>query len=356
MTLKREPRSLPLFDFSTSLPVQPVEWLVERFLARGAGTILFGQPGVSKTAHAAHLAACLVAGVPFAELPTIERGLRVLYLDFDGSIEWNMDLFKAAFRGIGREDLHSQLKCYSPNTEACILPGEDTLQSLEALGPDIACTVREHSIDLVICDSLGQMMMGDTNSGQDVALALRAGLNPARTAGAAVLVIDHATKAAATGNGVPTPIGSQQKRAWARVSVALESESYEDHVVTRWSVDKSNAAPFRPFRTRLDFQTAGGRLHQLTLTALGEAGARIRPDQKEGLDRTGQARQAILGALQSGARSRHELGSGSTVDRALKFLVESGQIQRLSHGLYGLSQSGNEVEPSGRPDIESQTW
>lgn len=345
-----------MFDGSTAPHATPVEWLVEKFLARGAGTLLFGQPGVSKTAHVAYLAACLVAGVPFAGLPTIPRGLRILFLDFDASWEWNRELFEAAFRGVGSAAIPQEFIYYSPNTAACVLPGENALQSLEAIGPDIACTVREYRVDLVICDSLGQMMMGDANSGQDVALALRAGLNPARMAGAAVLVVDHATKAAAMGGGVPTPIGSQQKRAWARVSVALERETHADQILTRWSIDKSNAAPFKPFLTRLDFQTVGGRLHQLALTALGEAGARIRSDQKEGLDRMGQARLAILEALQSGSRSRHELGSGGTVDRALKILVESGQILRLSHGLYGLPQSSNEPEPSDRPDIESQTW
>lgn len=345
MTAPREPRVLPVFNGKTAPPVKPVEWLVEKFLARGAGTLLFGQPGVSKTAHTAHLVACLVAGRPFAHLKTNTRGLRVLYLDFDGSWEWNHELFEAAFRGVGIEGVPEAFVYYSPNTEECSIPGEEGgLKSLEAMGPDIAQTVKELGIDLVICDSLGQMMVGDTNNGQEVALALRLGLNPARKAGAAVLVIDHATKAAAGGVGVPTPMGSQQKRAWARVSVALEGEEQDGKPVIRWSVDKSNTAPFEPFLTRLDFMSSGDRLEVLDLDFLGEAGPRAVHRERD--ERAQEAQRDILDALQEGPLPRAKLGGrGGTFDRALKALENSGQVVKLGRGLYGLPEHTPEVSP-----------
>ncbi|WP_019588734.1 AAA family ATPase [Deinococcus apachensis] len=346
MTGPREPRILPVFNGKTAPPVKPVEWLVEKFLARGAGTLLFGQPGVSKTAHTAHLTACLVAGRPFAHLRTVARGLRVLYLDFDGSWEWNHELFEAAFRGVGLEGIPEEFIYYSPNTEECNFPGEETssLKSLEAMGPDIAQTVKELGIDLVVCDSLGQMMVGDTNNGQEVALALRLGLNPARKAGAAVLVIDHATKAAAGGMGVPTPMGSQQKRAWARVSVALEGEEQDGRAVTRWTVDKSNTATFEPFVTHLRFTNRGDRLEELDLECLGEAGPRTA--QRERDERGQEAQRDILDALQDGPQPRAKLGGrGGTFDRALKLLEKSGRVVRLGRGLYGLPEHAPEVSP-----------
>lgn len=346
MIAPREPRALPVFNGRTAPPVKPVEWLVEKFVARGAGTLFFGQPGVSKTAHAAHLTACLVAGRPFAHLKTVTRGLRVLYLDFDGSWEWNHELFEAAFRGVGIEGIPEAFVYYSPNTEECSFPGEEAggLKSLEAMGPDIAQTVKELGIDLVVCDSLGQMMVGDTNNGQEVALALRLGLNPARKAGAAVLVIDHATKAAAGGMGVPTPMGSQQKRAWARVSVALEAEEQDGRVVTRWTVDKSNTATFEPFLTRLVFTNWGDRLEELDLECLGDAGPRA--VQRERDERGQEAQRDILEALQDGPLPRSKLpGKGGTFDRALKALEKSGRVVKLERGRYGLPEHGPELAP-----------
>ncbi|MFD1732561.1 hypothetical protein ACFSC4_18125 [Deinococcus malanensis] len=189
-------------------------------------------------------------------------------------------------------------------------------------------------VDVVVCDSLGQMMVGDTNSGQDVALALRLGLNPARKAGAAVLVIDHATKSAAGGFGVPTPMGSQQKRAWARVSVALERDENEDGLVTRWSVDKSNTAPFEPFLTRTTFTNDGEVLSTVELDFIGEAGPRVPP--RERLDRGAEAQRDILDALQDGPLPRAKLGKGGTFDRALKSLEQTGHVVRLDRGLYAL--------------------
>ena len=331
-----EVRMLPIFNGQNAPPVKPVEWLVEKFLARGAGTLLFGQPGVSKSVHTAHLVACLVAGRRFAHFKTVTRGLRVLYLDFDGSWEWNAELFEAAFRGVGLEGIPEAFVYYSPNTEECAYPDEpDGLKALEELGPSLEATVRGLKIDLVVCDSLGQMMVGDTNSGQEVALALRMGLNPARKAGAAVLVIDHATKGALGGAGIPTPMGSQQKRAWARVSVALEEEDQDGDKLTRWTVDKSNTAKFEPFLTRLHFayDVGGERLHTVALDFMGDAGPRLQ--QRERDERTQEAQRGILDALQDGARPRGELGGkGGTFDRALKELENSGKVVKTARGIY----------------------
>lgn len=347
-------RRLAVFNGHTAPEVKPVEWLVDKFLARGAGTLLFGQPGVSKTVHAAHLVACLVAGQPFAHFKTVTRGLRVLYLDFDGSWEWNRELFLAAFRGVGLDGIPETFVYYSPNTPECAYPDEvDALKTLEDLGPSLEATVRELRIDLVVCDSLGQMMIGDTNSGQDVALALRLGLNPSRKAGAAVLVIDHATKSAAGGIGVPTPIGSQQKRAWARVSVALEREEQDGEKLTRWSVDKSNTAEFEPFLTQLHFayDLSGERLEQVSLDFMGVA--EPRPQQRERDERTQDAQRGILDALRDGARPRGELGGkGGTFDRALSALEQRGAVVKVGRGVYALA--GETISPPHQTPVSGE--
>ncbi|WP_161882821.1 AAA family ATPase [Deinococcus alpinitundrae] len=354
---------LPVLNGPTAPDTAPVEWLIRGLLARGAGTILFGQPGVSKSVHAAYILACLMSGVPFAGLKTTERPLRVLYVDFDSTWQWNREIFMAAFRGVGIEGLPAGFYYYSPNSEECCPDSEaDNLQTLEALGPAIAATVTEFDIDLVICDSLGQMMVGDTNSGQDVALALRLGLNPARKAGAAVLVIDHATKSAAASNGVPTPMGSQQKRAWARVCVVIEKEEGQENVV-RWSIDKTNAKPFRPFLTRLTFVGSDDRLDMLKVEHLGDAGPRKTAQERP--NRHDEVSEEILGILQTGPQPRSRFSEAGTYERALKELEKAGRIVRPKRGQYALLDD-SEAAPSYRPpergvtaepaDMEVRTW
>ena len=337
---------LTVFSGVNAPEVKPIPWIVPGFLARGAGTILFGQPGVSKTAHAAILLAHLWQGSSFAGLPVLEQRLRVLYVDLDGGWDWSSPLFRAAFRGAGLEGLPGELFYYSPLTPECFDVDEATGQgkepgliTLEQQGQRIAATVQALGIDVVIVDSLGQLMAGDMNNAQDVSLALRMGLNPARAAGAAVLVIDHATKAArGPGQSVPTPAGSQQKRAWARVTVALEEEDVDGNRCTRWSVDKSNAAHFAPFLTRLHFQNDFEmQLETLTLELLGDAGERGQPDDKIG--GAFAARQSILSALEDGPKRRKDLGRrGGTLDRAIEEMVKAGEISKNESGLYQLTE------------------
>jgi hypothetical protein len=310
--------------------ITAITWIVNLLLAQGAGTILFGQPGVSKTAHLAILSASLCLAKPFAGIE-IERPYKVLYVDFDGGWNWTGSLFKAAFRGAGLEGLPENFLYWSPLTDECKLPdGEHT--ALEFIGRLIAETVKAENVDVVVVDSLGQGMAGDQNSNQDAAIALRTGLNEARAAGASVLVIDHAAKAARIGGEVvPTPSGAQQKRAWARVTVALEQEGEGDDRLTRWSVDKSNAQHFKPFLTRLQFHNdAAGKLDTLRLELIGEAGARTSPTTSPRDD----AMQNIMQILreEGGEVQRKAFGYNRTVDRALEILTESGVIEKSGYG------------------------
>jgi AAA domain len=272
------------------------------------------------------------------------------YVDFDGGWDWNAPLFYAAFRALGIEGLPDDFAYFSPLTEACRDPENTGLITLENMGGEIAQAVLEHRAEIVVLDSLGQAMAGDPNSGQDVALALRLGLNPAREVGASVLVLDHATKAARiAGAGVPTPAGSQQKRAWARVTVALEAEGENGHGV-RWSIDKTNASPWKPFLTRLEFVSVGDRLDTMTLEFEGEAGERSQPEKAGGEI---VARKTILEALATGPKKRGELPNNGTVQRTLKQLLEAGEIVQLARGVYSLPEIALEPEPDDGPRDEA---
>jgi len=201
--------------------------------------------------------------------------------------------------------------------------------------------VREHQIDLVVIDSLGQFMAGDPNSARDVSIALRAGLGDVRTLGAAVLVIDHTTKSArSNGTTAPTPAGSQQKRAWARVSAVIETAELGGQPVNRWSLDKTNAKGFKPFLTKLDFvEDEDGNLETVTLVHVGadtgRASGRVGNDPVAALE----AREDVLRRLGGGPLRRGDLPKGGSYTRAISDLLESGLIQKgEGHtGAYSLS-------------------
>lgn len=313
--------ALRYFTGDKAPEVKPVDWIVQDLLARGAGTILFGQPGESKTAHAAVLVAQLDQGLDFARQKVLGR-YRTLYADLDSGWSWAGQLFRAAFRGVGIEGLPESFAYWSPLDSE--LEGEALDYSLEFIGPALAAAAKAHRADLVVIDSFGQFMAGDPDKGQDVSIALRTGLNPLRALGAAVLVIDHATKAARVqGASVPTPTGSQQKRAWARFTVALEGVKHEGGRAARWSVDKSNGRHFEPFLTRLRFSNdSGGQLYSLSLERIGEAGPRETAQER--------ACRAVLARLEQGPAMWSELltpaGGKSALSRALKDPAVQSQV------------------------------
>ncbi len=326
---------------------QPVPWIIPGLIARGVPLIVFGQPGSKKTMHTAHLTACLCLGRDFLEFGK-PSACRVLYLDFDVGWTWSADVFRAAFRGLGIEGLPESFAYYSP------LDGDGSEAiALEKIGARILKAVRAHRADVVIVDSLQQAMTGDQNSNQDVSLALRQGLNAARASGAAVIVLDHASKAARNSSSVPTPSGGQQKRAWARVTVALEAVNPDDpnDPDTRISLDKTNAAPWKPLVSRLLTTSREGRLQTLIVDRLGDAGPRTTSTPPKAED---VAREAILAALETRTPVRRaEFPEGGTYDRAFASLCHEQIIERLERGVFRRPLIEPEIEPKTEPNYET---
>jgi hypothetical protein len=351
------PTLLRFFSGADTPPIKAVEWLVRGLLARGAITILAGQPGVSKSVHSFILAGCLCVGRDFAGM-SIGKPHKVLYLDIDGGWTWTAQTLIAAMRGVGLEGLPENFLYWSPLDEVCQFEDEQRT-NLEHLGNVLETTVRNERIDVVIIDSLNQFMEGDSNNNRDVVRALRGGLEGVRRAGAAILILDHTNKSARAGGGefVPMAGGGQQKRAIARVTVTLEEEG--DNV--RWSIDKANAAKFPPFLTHLHFELDScGDPRVIRLELKGEAGARTLPTTLPRDD----ALQNILKILRQtdGEVQRKTFGAGRTVDRALEILTESDVIEKSGYGKYRLKATlplrqtlevGGVAELEGKPKLKT---
>jgi hypothetical protein len=336
------PKLLRFFSGANAPAIKPIEWLVRGLLARGAITLLAGQPGVSKSVHSFILAGSLCLGKDFAGM-NIGRPYKVLYLDIDGGWVWSAQTLMAAMRGVGLEGLPENFLYWSPLDEECQFDDEQSA-SLEHLGSILETTVRSEKVDVVMIDSLNQFMEGDSNNNRDVVRALRGGLEGTRRAGAAILILDHTNKAARAGGGefVPMASGGQQKRAIARITVTLEEEG-ED---VRWSVDKTNTAKFPPFLTHLHFSLDGyGDADVIKLELKGEAGARTLPTT---LPRD-EAIQTIMHILreEGGEVQRKAFGSSGTTNRALEILTESGVIEKSGYGKYRLKATLPLCQPLG---------
>lgn len=320
------------------MPVQPdLEWCVTGLLVCGGGTILAGQPGVSKTIHAVWLATCVALGVDFGQFH-VPRARNVLYLDYDSSYAQMRLLFEAVSRAMGYQGIPDNIHFHFPGDPNCLFEdGSSPPMALGDLGEYIAATVEKYDIGLVIVDSLMQAMTGDPSSAPDAKTALRQGLSPAMHRNVAVLAIDHTTKAMIGHPTVPTPFGSQAKRAWYRFSAILEAEEVNGKERIRWSVDKSNFRKFPAFWTEIDFQDDNGQLSEVTVRFIGNATSRTAQNIQNSSDTA--AKKEILRLLtQSSQLERKRIPKGGTYDRALKTLVETNEIIKIRHGVYALSR------------------
>lgn len=344
-------RPLPVINNDT-LPVQPdLEWCAKGLLVRGGGTILAGQPGVSKTIHAVWLAISVALGLDFGHFH-VPKARNVLYLDYDSSYAQMRPLFEAVSRGMGYQGIPDNIHFHFPGDPNCMFEdGTSPPTSLGDLGEYIAATVEKYDIGLVIVDSLMQAMMGDPSSATDAKTALRQGLSPAMHRNVAVLAIDHTTKAMIGHPTVPTPFGSQLKRAWSRISIILESEEVSGQERIRWSIDKSNFAKFPSFWTAPDFQNEDGQLVEVKIEFFGTATPRAIQRIKN--TRDSAAQEEILRLLaESSQVERKCIPRGGTYDRALKTLVETSKITKISHGVYALPDmlDTEQVDHTTTPD------
>lgn len=328
--------ALPVIN-NDSLPVQPnLEWCVSGLLVLGGSTILAGQPGVSKTVHAVWLAMCVALGMDFGHFH-VPKARNVLYLDYDSSYAQMRPLFEAVSRAMGYQGIPDNIHFHFPGDPNCMFEdGSSPPMALGDLGEYIAATVEKYDIGLVVVDSLMQAITGDPSSAPDAKVALQQGLSPAMHRNAAILAIDHTTKAVIGNPTVPTPFGSQAKRAWCRFSVILEVEEGDGKERIRWSVDKSNFRKFVPFWTELDFLDNEDQLSEMTVRFIGTATSRTIQKIKNGRDTAAQ--EEILRLLtESSQVERKDIPKGGTYDRALKTLVETSKITKISHGVYALT-------------------
>jgi len=225
-------------------PPEPRRYLVEGIVPEAYPTMIYGDGGVAKSMLALSLGLGVASGAGTWLGLSIEEG-GVLYLDFElDAAEQNRRVTRLAnSEGLGKPP--KRLRYMSAVGVRARDAFEDALVECE-----------EHSIRLIIVDSLGPALEGDAEASRDVIAFYNEVVGPFRTAGVAPLVIDHQSKMQA-GERYQNKraFGSVFKSNLARSVLQVEATDRSDGELTvRIRQNKHNfGALLKPFGARLSF-------------------------------------------------------------------------------------------------------
>lgn len=193
-------------DLDSEIPAP--SWLAKPLLEAEGYTVLYARGGSGKSLLAAACAVTVVSGEPILGVET-ERIGPVAYLDWESTAETLTWRVRQICRGIGLGTLpypvrHWRMAGALAARRAAISPGISELEPA-----------------LIIIDSKGLATTGAPESSEgilDLARAMRHFSTP-------VLLIDHISKGAITGEGPDMAFGSQYVEASARLAWSLRTDA-----------------------------------------------------------------------------------------------------------------------------------
>jgi AAA domain len=251
-------RKLQAVRFSEMEVPGPRRYLLKDLILAAYMTLLYGDEGVAKSLLALALAVA-VAGGSGKWLGREVESCPVLYLDFELDSEEQARRVYQLCRGQGLgappDDLlymsafgHPAGEAFTAALEACI----------------------EHSVGLMVVDSLGPALQGDAEAARDVIGFFQKSIEPFRAEGIAVLMIDHQSRLQA-GQSYQSKgaFGSVFKTNLARsVIQAQATERGEGTLTVRLRQKKHNFGPLaEPFGVKLSFSEEAVSLEAVELDA-----------------------------------------------------------------------------------------
>jgi RecA-family ATPase len=277
---KEEGRKLEAVRFSDMKLPGPRRYLLKDLVLAAYVTLLYGDGGVAKSLLALALAVAVSGGSEH----WLGRGVEkcpVLYVDFE------LDAEEQARR------VHQLCRGQNLDTPP------DGLLYMSALGHTakeaFAATLdacKEHGVGLMVVDSLGPALQGDAEAARDVIGFFQKNLEPFRTEGVGVLIIDHQSRLQA-GQSYQSKgaFGSVFKTNLARSVIQVEATERGGGTLTvRLRQKKHNFGELvMPFEVKLSFTE-----EMVTLEAVELAAAEL---ADEG---TLNAKERIRLALQAG--------------------------------------------------------
>jgi hypothetical protein len=248
-------RRLQAVSFSGRDRPGPQTWAVQGLIPERHATILYGEGGTAKSVLAMHLGISIAAGFEkwmgfdLSQASQLYKGTGtvgtpVLYLDFELDDE---DQYRRAFslsQAMGLDDVPEQFWYMSA-------VGFGTDQAIrEALK-----TCMDHGVKLLILDSAGLAMEGDSELSKDVLAFFRKYIEPLKAAGITVLIIDHQSKPQKGERyGDKWAFGSAYKTYSARSTIQVSATQDKNVVTATLTHRKVNFGPKQPpFSVRLVF-------------------------------------------------------------------------------------------------------
>ncbi|MGI9091205.1 MAG: AAA family ATPase [Gemmatimonadaceae bacterium] len=314
-------------DLMLTTEPEPVPWLAEPLLARGAVTMLAGREGQGKSMLALALAAALGHGATIAGI-ACETG-QVLVVDAEN----------------GEREVHRRVRGLG------VKPG--TLAYVEAEGfnlvkeyEQVDTLAVEHRPDLLVLDSLRSLAPAldenDSAQAEQVLAPLRA---LARRHNCAVLLLAHAGKAGHEYRG-STALGAGIEFGFTLAREDLDPEKRTRRKLTCW---KSRWAP-EPETRWITLEARGGCV--LIGEAEPYAGADAGPSQ-------GERRAELLGQLaaEHGPIAWQDLAglaqlspTAGATKQARALAEEKGWLVKVAHGRYAApSEESGRSGPSDGP-------
>jgi hypothetical protein len=314
-------RKLEVVRFSEMELPGPRRYLLKDLVLAAYVTLLYGDGGVAKSLLALALAVAISGGSE-KWLGREVESCAVLYVDFELDAEEQARRVHQLCRGQGLDRPPEGLLYMS----ALGHPAREAFTAaLEAC--------REHSIGLMIVDSLGPALQGDAEAARDVIGFFQKSIEPFRSEGIAVLIIDHQSRLQA-GQSYQSKgaFGSVFKTNLARsVIQAQATERGEGTLSVRLRHKKHNFGPLtEPFGVKLSFteETVSLEAVELDASELAE-------------EATLNATDRVKLALEGGPAYPWEIAEHTGL-----------AIKTVKNALTGLRKQGL-VEPTG--EIENRT-
>jgi hypothetical protein len=251
-------RKLEAVKFSDMEMPGPRRYLLKDLVLAAYVTLLYGDGGVAKSLLALALAVA-IAGDSKEWLGREIKSCPVLYVDFELDSEEQARRVYQLCRGQGVDTPPETLLYMSALGHPA---GEAFASALEA------CI--EHSVGLMVVDSLGPALQGDAEAARDVIGFFQKSIEPFRVEGIAVLIIDHQSRLQ-QGQSYQSKgaFGSVFKTNLARsVIQAQATERGEGTLTVRLRQKKHNFGPLaEPFGVKLSFTDQAVSLEAVELDA-----------------------------------------------------------------------------------------
>lgn len=215
----------------TDLPIVPISWLWDGWLARGKLHILAGAPGTGKTTIALALGASISIGGRWPDSSRSSVGNVLIWSGEDDPSDTLLPRFIA--QGGNRERVYFVGDRYIAGESHAFDPARDVPALIQAAS-------KIGDIRLIIVDPVVNAVAGDSHKNTEVRRALAPLVDMAARMGAAVLGITHFSKGTAGRDPVERVTGSIAFGALARIVLAAAKGEGDQRLFVR---SKSNIGP-----------------------------------------------------------------------------------------------------------------